>query len=52
LQPIAALRLEFLEERHAALVAELAEDGWTVSQRLSKTHALAVIDAAIERRSA
>jgi hypothetical protein len=52
LQPINALRLQFLEDRHDALVAELAEDGWTVHQREAKRHALAAIDAAIERRTA
>jgi hypothetical protein len=48
LQPIGALRLQWLEDRHDALTAEL-KDALPEHSRISKRHALAAIDAAIAR---
>jgi hypothetical protein len=51
LQPLGAILLQLLEDRHDALVDELAEEGWSANQRQAKRAALAAIDAAIERRT-
>ena len=48
LQPIGAIRLQWLEDRHDALVAELKEE-LPDNSRIATRNALAAIDAAIAR---